>query len=478
MSSIPEDKLEQFRIADWDEQMRLLKQADTAERVRQWLGDAAFAELKALSDGSSMAGGKMNLIVVPGVMGSVLQSVGHGGILWMDMLRARDKLNQLALGPGGLNDADPTVEIGPCAIDIDYAPMRAAIARSGIFGGSLQFPYDWRKPLEASADDLRDLITREYDNRREPIHLVGHSMGGLMIRAALMKNGDELWPKVGKIVFIATPHYGSTSIAGYLKNHLWGWEQLAVVGAFLSRETLRSLWGVISLLPAPASVYPGTRNEEPHPCANFDMHDALAYKLELEGPAKDEFQRALDAARDFHVRLFDWHLNKLTPAQRSKMLQISGVGKKTLFRLEIKERWLGAWEDVKKFTERVPGNANYEGDGRVPLASAKLEKIQQRYVRGEHGSMQNLPAVVKDVLAWVTDGPLALPASPEEALAQHLSGEATIGSSPNLDGSVDSSRHTDDYDRYQDIPAPRVEELVAALNEGHSLPGLDLTRLL
>jgi len=87
-----------------------------------------------------------------------------------------------------------------------------------------------------------------------------------MIRTALRLHGDELWPVVGKIVFIATPHYGSTSIAGYLKNHLWGWEELAVVGAFLSRETFRSLWGPLSLLPAPPGIYPGTRNGEAYPC--------------------------------------------------------------------------------------------------------------------------------------------------------------------------------------------------------------------
>ena len=130
-------------------------------------------------------------------------------------------------------------------------PMRAAIADSGAYGGSIQFPYDWRKPLVASAGLLRDLILKASKDY-QPVHLIGHSMGGLMIRTALMLHGDELWPKVGRIVFIATPHYGSPSIAGYLKNHLWGFEQLALVGAFISRETFRSLWGVLSLMPAPA----------------------------------------------------------------------------------------------------------------------------------------------------------------------------------------------------------------------------------
>ena len=72
---------------------------------------------------------------------------------------------------------------------------------------------------------------------------------------------------------------------------MMGTELMALLGLYLSRETLRSLWGVISLLPAPRGVYPGTRISDPlswtsanpgdpyvHPCGNFDfggMYSAL-----------------------------------------------------------------------------------------------------------------------------------------------------------------------------------------------------------
>ena len=64
------------------------------------------------------------------------------------------------------------------------------------------------------------------------MHIVAHSMGGLMVRTTLM-NYPELWRRVGRIVFIGTPHYGSPAIAGYLKNHLWGFELLALLGRYL-----------------------------------------------------------------------------------------------------------------------------------------------------------------------------------------------------------------------------------------------------
>ena len=113
-----------------------------------------------------------------------------------------------------------------------------------------------------------------------------------------------------------------------------------------------------------------------------------------------KLQRALEAARAFHAKLFDWHMNVLSPTQRQRMLQIAGVGRETLFRLEIQQGWLGLWEQMNKITERTEdGNPNREGDGRVALASAELEKIQIRYVKGDHGSVQNIGAVVKDALA-------------------------------------------------------------------------------
>jgi pimeloyl-ACP methyl ester carboxylesterase len=471
------ERLTDFRTADWDEQVSMLANEEIAQEVEAWIGSVAFAELRQLSSGGRhLAGGKRNLIVVPGVMGSMLQSSGEAGIWWVDMLRARDKLNSLALAPDGLTDLLPGVEIEPCALDLSYAPMRQAIAQSGYFGGSIQFPYDWRKPLAASAARLRDLIIKVYQDYGESVHLVGHSMGGLMIRITLMMYGDDLWSKVGKIVFIATPHYGSPSIAGYLKNHLWGFEQLAVIGAFLSRDTLRTLWGVLSLLPAPVPIYPGARNSGPHPCANFDLYDAGAYRLGLDAAATLRLQRALDAARKFYADLFNWHSNDLSPTQRGKMLQICGVGRKTLFRLEVKPGWLGLWEDVDKITNRTESDPHRDGDGRVPLASAELEKIELRYIKGTHGSLQNMPAVVGDVVAWITEQPLSLPDSASGALRGHLSGERT-SMAPHLDGSAEFSPHDDEYDRYRDFSESQIRELVADWQAG-KLSAVDMARIL
>jgi hypothetical protein len=159
---------------------------------------------------------------------------------------------------------------------------------------------------------------------------------------------------IGQIVFIGTPHFGSPAIAGYLKNHLWGWELLALLARHLSRDTFRSLWGVLSLLPAPSGVYPGTRASDPlpwrssvagdayiHPCGNFDFYDATSWELGLSKQATDRLQLALDAAARCHQELYNGHC-ALPQDLRDRMCQISGVGYRTLFRTAYKPSH--AWE--------------------------------------------------------------------------------------------------------------------------------------
>jgi pimeloyl-ACP methyl ester carboxylesterase len=473
-------KLETFLTADYDAQFALLADAETKSEVQAWMGPDAFQQFfsHAPSTASHLGVGPKNILFAPGVMGSTLQSNGLGGVWWLDLVRTRDKLNELRLTDDGKHEIDEDADVQPGAVDLSYVPFRKAIATSGNFGGSIQFPYDWRKSFRSSVDICRDEINRVFDDYQKPVHLVGHSMGGLMIRETLRVHGKELWKKVGRIVFIGTPHYGSTSIAGYLKNHLWGWEQVGVLAMFLSRETFRSLRGVLSLLPAPKGIYPGTRNGQEHPCANFDMYDAQAWKLGLNASETVKLQNILDEVKQFYTDLYNWHAS-LLQEYKDRMLMLAGVGQETLFRLEFDTAFWGLWEKTKKITHVTPCDVNRDGDGRVPLASAELEDVTIRYVVGEHGGLPNIPSVARDTLTWLSGGSssdLKLSKTCAGAQKSHLSAEDQASAAPLLEGSTTKSKFRDlpDYEN----PTPEFRAKIEADLEAGRIPQINLVKIL
>jgi pimeloyl-ACP methyl ester carboxylesterase len=488
------DPIAAFLAASTRQRLQMVRDSRSKDALETYLGAHAYREYRLLSstldEGHLAVGRPRNLIFVPGVMGSTLESKTKGGIWWID-IRTRHHIDDLRLATDGHDDADPRNQIGPGTTDPSYESFLTGVLARDDFGHAL-FPYDWRKSVRLSADALRDLILKLHqENRHQPVHLVAHSMGGLTVRTALMTHPDELWRRVGRVVFIGTPHYGSPSIAGYLKNHLWGFELMAILGGYLSRDTYRSLWGVLSMLPAPRGIYPGTRSDDSqlwksdndddpyiHPCANFDLYDATSWRLDLPPPQTEQLQRVLDGAAILHRDLYESH-RAMDQEYRDRMLVIAGVGFQTLFRLAYRSGFSGVWRHTSKVKDRVPGNPHREGDGRVPLASTALENVQIRYVRGVHGGLPNIPAVRDAVFRWLNSSDPGLSGSSRGAISQHLGPEAGESETPNLDGTARAGVFTDDPGYWElDPPDPGRLEALKEQVEAERLPEFNRLRLL
>jgi pimeloyl-ACP methyl ester carboxylesterase len=486
---------ETFLLADTSERLTLLKDDGNKPELSRLLGEQVYAELRKVADrrfgGSHLArGGPKNMIFVPGIMGTLLMNSSLSGIWWIDV-RTRNYIDRLGLSPDGTKDADGGEDVTPATADPTYFPFLSAAQDQPGLNHEI-FPYDWRKSPLHSAAALRDLVLKLHQNNGgNEVHIVAHSLGGLIVRAALMEHGAELWPRIGKIVFIGTPHYGATAIAGYLKNHLWGFEMMAVLGHYLSRATLRSLWGVINLLPAPREIYPGTRPSDAHPwqpddagdpyvhpCVNFDLYKADAWKLELDAGETAKLQTILDASADFHKRMYQAHRD-LDQSQRNKMVVIAGVGFDTLFRLAYTSGLTSLWKTMNKVFDRVLNDPHRDGDGRVPVASARLENVgDTRYVRGVHGGLTNIPAVYNDVFSYLKGQAMQLPQTVPGALSTHLAG-SVASEAPHLDGSASAPAFSSNPGLWN-IEAPsadRMAELEGML-EADQLPGFSRIRLL
>ncbi|MGA4867279.1 lipase family alpha/beta hydrolase [Streptomyces lavendulocolor] len=480
----PNDVAHRFLTGDTPARMALVRDPSCADTLRALLGTVAYDELARLAGPpptQHLATEPTNLVFVPGVMGSVLASTGLGGIWWLD-IRSRGRIDSLALAADGHSDAHPSFKIQPVAVDASYEGFLFAAERTaGI--RHIAFPYDWRKPLRISADLLYDTVQAAYEANqpKKAIHIVAHSMGGLVVRTALMRHPD-MWTQIGKVVFLGTPHYGSPAIGGYLKNHFWGHEFLTLLRRYLSRETFRSLSGVLSLLPAPVGVYPETSSKDgpdyDHPCSNFDPYDAAAWRLKLSPAQQLILQSLLDAAAQHHQDLHTWH-HSLDQRQRDRMAVIAGTGFQTLFRLAYNKRIGFLWQHMDRITTRIPHHPDRDGDGRVPLASAQLPWVgETRYINGEHGSLPNLPAVQEDVWRFLANKPMRLSVTPAAAMGKHLAGESPA-TSPLAVPPPTVPRSPEDPG-YLNISGPTTAELDALeqrLDSGQ-LPDFIRTRLL
>lgn len=102
-------------------------------------------------------------------------------------------------------------------------------------------------------------------------------MGRRMVRLTL-KEYLDLWDKVGRIVFVGTPHYGSQALGGLSQESLWGFRINGVAWDVYESRGVSLHVGSVASPVAPGGVYPGTRTNDldpwsepksayPHPCS-------------------------------------------------------------------------------------------------------------------------------------------------------------------------------------------------------------------
>lgn len=157
------------------------------------------------------------VVIVPGIGGCELWTpasfLGLGPPLhvWLDPLAlSAFGWRMLALSADGITPAvplsGPMQPRGP--LSVYYGPLADALGWFGYrtVGASL----DWRGTIARDAARLAALVEQHQGNG--PVHLVGHSRGGLVIRAALqvLRDRGQL-SHVGRCVGIGVPHYGSFS---------------------------------------------------------------------------------------------------------------------------------------------------------------------------------------------------------------------------------------------------------------------------
>ncbi|MDZ5460710.1 CHAT domain-containing protein [Azohydromonas lata] len=249
---------------------RYFANLDTRTALRDWLvskeprtlpafvdlppDEAALQErLQRALEGQTRAAAAAELPVVvllPGIMGSSLRAKGDR--IWLDPLRLlRGGLDRVAWGSEGVEAESP--------LALSYGELIEELARTHRV---VAFAYDWRQPLDVLGERLGALLAQLLQQTQQPIRLLAHSMGGLVVRACIYRRRavmDELMARAdARLVMLGTPHQGSHTM---VQNLLGKGGMLRALAAMDTRHSLEELLGIVAgfrgalqLLPRPGFV--------------------------------------------------------------------------------------------------------------------------------------------------------------------------------------------------------------------------------
>lgn len=271
------------------------------------------------------------------------------------------------------------------------------------------FGYDWRRPLAETEAALGEFIGEVIDRTKllkhyhasgyadDPkVHLIGHSMGGLIIAGHLKQAGKRA--RVAKVATLASPFRGS--FEAVLKITTGTADLGGGDSGSREREAARVTPGLYHLLP---SMPDAITIENPALGSSLyqpelwqpGVHATIAQFVRLHGLGKgsaeqraaDLFASLLTQAREHRARLESL---KLTDAglQAKDWLCVVGVDCKTRtglrirarngkpeFELESEDRQ-NRWADP----EATPAQRAATGDGTVPFAGAVPAFLDQRHL--------------------------------------------------------------------------------------------------
>jgi len=376
-----------IRDMDWNEFEAQLSRsarggksrAATDRTLRDHFGPEKLERLQQLAERVRSARQKReplrgNIIFLPGIMGSELTVTedGDDDTVWIRFLTLIwGGINKLRLAKDGVQEADSKLRVQASGLDKDsYAETILWLKAHWTVE---PFAYDWRKDLDQAAERLKDLV--EFKFKNQPVHLVAHSMGGLVSR-----NFIRLYPKHwkamsepkkvqgGRLIMVGTPNYGSYAIAQAMvaKDKLVKWLAAADLRHDLDEvlDVLNGFVGSYQLLPSPAKLAPPEQGL--YTPSTWGRYPIVASHLAR--------------ARKFHE-----DLDVSATVDPERMTCIAGYNQETLNAVRIDGPGVFEFDTTLK------------GDGRVTHALGILPGVTAYYVDEIHGDLQKHQHVLEAI---------------------------------------------------------------------------------
>ncbi|MBW4659745.1 MAG: lecithin--cholesterol acyltransferase [Drouetiella hepatica Uher 2000/2452] len=375
------------------------------------------------------------VIILPGILGSVLQKDGKdlwavsGQAIWQVLTQSGETIHNLKLSQDdpeaeSLGDGIRATELihdthlipGFWKIDGYTKTARLITDNFDVTPGDIyndpddraanfyQFPYDWRRDNRANAHILKKLIDKRLKCWRETsgasdakVILMAHSMGGLVSRYYL--EVLEGWQDSRALFTFGTPYRGSLKAVNFLAN---GYKQL-----FLDlTDVMRSLTSIYQLLPIYKVI---NINGEYHRIAEVDN---LPNINKLKAQDALAFHREIEAAVERHLK-DEQYLKSFT------VVPISGTQQPTLQSAVLTNGTLTATEDLPAILKDRSDLG--DGDGTVPKVSSipieRSQNLDNFFIAEQHGALQNQAQVLDNLLNVLRMGTIDLEAIKGETQA-------------------------------------------------------------
>src|SRR5690606_18193293 len=242
------------------------------------------------------------------------------------------------------------------------------------------YPFDWRKPLPECAAEFSIKI-KSLLKIGQPIKIIGHSMGGLLVRDFIL-NHDDTWQdlkasKGFRLLFLGSPLGGSFRIPSVLFGEDAIIQKLSKLDLFHTKETLLKMFskfpGILALLPLTTD-----------PKNDFAKMETWENMRKYFG--KTDWPLPLQSDLDYFKNYRDNILKKRDEIDYSSMIYIAGKDKMTP---------CGYYLDEIPPKKQLYFLYTSEGDQSVTWASGIPKQLIEAnavyYSRVTHGALANEP---------------------------------------------------------------------------------------
>jgi hypothetical protein len=324
-------------------------------------------------------GKKPIVVLLPGIMGS-------------NISRNRDKLWLAYIKTifGGLKDLQHVGDETITATSLIKTSYKQLADRLLSTYDVVIYPFDWRKQLNDCAKEFNDKMI-ELLKFGQPIKIIGHSMGGVLVRDFII-NHDDTFKKLNafkgfRIIFLGAPLGGSFRIPAVL----FGYDSIINSLNMLDRKhTKKELLTMFSAFPGILSLLPLTNEDK------YDFADIQTWEKMAAAHGDGDWPVPSTVELDVFKAYRDNILAKRDNIDYSNMIYIAGKDKYTP---------CDYYNDMIPPRTELVFLATSEGDQSVTWESGIPRQMIQAnsvyYVDVTHGALANEPDIfhgIEDIL--------------------------------------------------------------------------------